>query len=194
MNEKKIQVFQREIHYIRSERYRENMKKLVSYLPDYFFEIPASSTGKYHPSYALGEGGLVRHTKAAVRIAYELLNDESIGYQFKKEEKDMILMALILHDGLKNGDPKEKYTRFDHPLLVCQMIESHKEDLTLTENEIKAMTNMISSHMGPWNQDYNGVEVLPVPSNKYQRFVHMCDFLASRKFLEVPFVKNEING
>ena len=173
MNEKKIQVFQREIHYIRSERYRENMKKLVSYLPDYFFEI---------------------HTKAAVRIAYELLNDESIGYQFKKEEKDMILMALILHDGLKNGDPKEKYTRFDHPLLVCQMIESHKEDLTLTENEIKAMTNMISSHMGPWNQDYNGVEVLPVPSNKYQRFVHMCDFLASRKFLEVPFVKNEING
>ena len=194
MNEKKIQVFQREIHYIRSERYRENMKKLVSYLPDYFFEIPASSTGKYHPSYALGEGGLVRHTKAAVRIAYELLNDESIGYQFQKEEKDMILMALILHDGLKNGDPKEKYTRFDHPLLVCQMIESHKEDLTLTENEIKAMTNMISSHMGPWNQDYNGVEVLPVPSNKYQRFVHMCDFLASRKFLEVPFAKNEING
>ena len=194
MNEKKIQVFQREIHYIRSERYRENMKKLVSYLPDYFFEIPASSTGKYHPSYALGEGGLVRHTKAAVRIAYELLNDESIGYQFQKEEKDMILMALILHDGLKNGDPKEKYTRFDHPLLVCQMIESHKEDLTLTENEIKAMTNMISSHMGPWNQDYNGVEVLPVPANKYQRFVHMCDFLASRKFLEVPFEKNEING
>ena len=194
MNEKKIQVFQREINYIRSERYRENMKKLVSYLPDYFFEIPASSTGKYHPSYALGEGGLVRHTKAAVRIAYELLNDESIGYQFQKEEKDMILMALILHDGLKNGDPKEKYTRFDHPLLVCQMIESHKEDLTLTENEIKAITNMISSHMGPWNQDYNGVEVLPVPSNKYQRFVHMCDFLASRKFLEVPFVKNEING
>ena len=39
MNEKKIQVFQREIHYIRSERYRENMKKLVSYLPDYFLRF-----------------------------------------------------------------------------------------------------------------------------------------------------------
>ena len=86
MNEDKIKIFQREIGYIKSDRYRENIKKLISWLPDYFFEVPASSTGKYHPKYALGEGGLVRHTKAAVRIAYELLNDESIGYQFKEEE------------------------------------------------------------------------------------------------------------
>ena len=194
MNTEKINMFQREINYIKTERYRENIKKLISCLPDYFFEIPASSTGKYHPNYALGEGGLVRHTKVAVRIAYELLNDESIGYQFKTEEKDMILMSLILHDGLKSGNPKEKYTRFDHPLLVCAMIEKEAPNLTLTENEIKAMVNMISSHMGPWNQDFNGNEVLPKPSNNYQRFVHMCDFLASKKFLEVPFEKNEIIG
>ena len=194
MNTEKINMFQREINYIKTERYRENIKKLISCLPDYFFEIPASSTGKYHPNYALGEGGLVRHTKVAVRIAYELLNDESIGYQFKTEEKDMILMSLILHDGLKSGNPKEKYTRFDHPLLVCAMIEKEAPNLTLTENEIKAMVNMISSHMGPWNQDCNGTEVLPKPSNKYQRCVHMCDFLASKKFLEVPFEKNEIIG
>ena len=120
------------------------------------------------------------------------MNDESIGYQFKEEEKDVILMALLLHDGLKHGEPKERYVRFDHPLLICHMIESHAEDLTLTENEIKAIVNMISSHMGPWNKDYDGNEVLPVPSNRYQRFVHMCDFLASRKFLEVPFQENEI--
>ena len=163
-------------------------------MPDYFFEIPASSTGKYHPKFASTNHGLLKHTKVAVRIAHELLANDSIGSKFSDNEKDLIIMALILHDGFKSGDPKEEYTRFDHPLLVCQMIESHKEDLTLTENEIKAITNMISSHMGPWNQDYNGVEVLPVPSNKYQRFVHMCDFLASRKFLEVPFEKNEING
>ena len=72
MNTEKINMFQREINYIKTERYRENIKKLISCLPDYFFEIPASSTGKYHPNYALGEGGLVRHTKVAVRIAYEL--------------------------------------------------------------------------------------------------------------------------
>ena len=80
MNDTKINIFIKEIGYIKKERYRDNIKKLISYLPDYFFEIPASSTGKYHPHYALGEGGLVRHTKVAVRIAYELLNDESITH------------------------------------------------------------------------------------------------------------------
>ena len=33
----------------------------------------------------------------------------------------------------------------------------------------------------------NGNEILPKPSNKYQRMVHMCDFLASKKFIEVEF-------
>ena len=48
---------------------------LIELLPNYFFEVPASSTGKYHPEFALGDGGLIRHTKVAVRIAYELLNN-----------------------------------------------------------------------------------------------------------------------
>ena len=48
--------------------------------------------------------------------------------------------------------------------------------------------------MGEWNKDFNGNEVLPLPKNKYQRFVHMCDFLAAKKFIEVPFENNEIIG
>ena len=125
MNTEKINMFQREINYIKTERYRENIKKLISCLPDYFFEIPASSTGKYHPNYALGEGGLVRHTKVAVRIAYELLNDESIGYQFKAEEKDMILMSLILHDGLKSGLIKEEYTLNKNEYLIVDKYQNN---------------------------------------------------------------------
>lgn len=38
-------------------------------VPMDFFTQPASSSGKYHPSYALGVGGLVRHTKAAMIMA-----------------------------------------------------------------------------------------------------------------------------
>ena len=53
MNDTKINIFIKEIGYIKKERYRDNIKKLISYLPDYFFEIPASSTGKYHPKYAI---------------------------------------------------------------------------------------------------------------------------------------------
>ena len=192
MKHEKIDSLKKEIEYIKNDKYKENIKILIDLLPDYFFEVPASSTGKYHPSFSLGDGGLVRHTKVAVRIAYELLNNESIGHSFNEDEKDLILMALIVHDGLKSGLEKSTYTAFDHPLQVCKYIVDNKDKLTLNEDEIKLITNMISSHMGEWNTNNYSSVVLPKPSNKYQRFVHMCDFLASRKFINVNFENNEI--
>lgn len=191
---KKQEQLKREVSYIRNPKYRENANRLIELLPDYFFEVPASSTGKYHPSYTLGDGGLVRHVKAAVRIGHELLENPITGGKFTNDEKDLIILALILHDGLKSGLVKQKYTQVDHPLLVSNYIKDNKDKLSLTDNEILALTNMIESHMGIWNKDYNGNEVLPIPINKYQKFVHMCDYLASRKFLEVPFENNEIVG
>lgn len=182
--------FKQEINYIKNSKYRENALILIKLLPDYFFEVPASSTGKYHPAFALGMGGLVRHTKVAIKIAYELLNNPIIGEPFKSEEKDLMILSLILHDGLKSGVRKSNYTCFDHPILIANFIKEHKKDLTLTDNEILFITNVIESHMGPWNKsDYSDV-VLPIPKNKYQKFVHMCDYLASRKFLNVDFDKN----
>ena len=186
----KIKVFEKELNYIKNNSYKEDLKILINLLPDYFFEIPASSTGKYHPKYALGDGGLVRHTKVVVRIGCELLNNESIGFSFKEEEKDLLLMAMLLHDGLKSGINHERYTRFDHPLLISKLILDNKDKLSLNDYEITLVRNAIEAHMGQWNVDYNGNEVLPKPHNKYQRFVHMCDFLASKKFLEVEFDEN----
>ena len=53
--------------------------------------------------------------------------------------------------------------------------------------EIKLLKRVISSHMGQWNKsNYSSVE-LPKPSDKYEFFVHMCDYLSSKKFLEVSF-------
>ena len=44
--------------------------------------------------------------------------------------------------------------------------------------------------MGQFNTNSYSTVVLPVPNNKNQRFVHMCDYLASRKFLDVKFDEN----
>ncbi len=188
----KENMFKTELNYIKLDKYRENAVILINLLPDYFFEIPASSTGKYHPSYATGDGGLLRHTKAAVKIAHELLLNPIFGDKYSDGEKDMILIALMMHDGLKSGLEKNKYTQADHPMLVSNYIKDNKDKLTLNENEIFALTNMIESHMGIWNKDYQGNEILPIPVNKYQKFVHMCDFLASKKFIEIKFDGNEI--
>ncbi len=188
----KVEVFNKEYSYIKNPKYKENIKILVDLLPDYFFEVAASSTGKYHPAFSLGEGGLVRHTKVAVRMAYEMFNDESITKSFNQDEKDMMIMALILHDGLKHGLEKSEYVKFEHPILICNYIKENKDKLTLTDNEILALTNMIESHMGPWNTNNYSDYVLEVPKNKYQKFVHMCDYLASRRFLDVKFKNNDI--
>ena len=190
----KADVFKKELSYVKNKKYVDCAKNMIELLPDYFFSIPASSTGKYHPGFAQGDGGLVRHTKVAVRMAYELSNNNSIGHSFTSDEKDLMMIALIMHDGVKSGIPKEKYTRVDHPLLAAKLIRDNKDKIGLSESEIDFVCSVIETHMGEWNKDFNGNEVLPVPKNKYQRFVHMCDFLASKKFIDVPFSDNEIVG
>jgi len=182
----KKEIFKIELNYIKNEDIRNSAIYMIELLPDYFFEIPASSTGKYHPEFAASEHGLVKHTKVAVRIAYELLNNESIN-KFTDREKDLIIMALILHDGLKSGIVKEKYTKVDHPLLISNYIKENKNNLKLNDKELEDLCKMISSHMGPWNTDFNGNEVLPIPKTAKERFVHMCDYLSSKKFINVEF-------
>ena len=190
MNKK--DVFKKEYTYITNDRYRENAEKLVELLPDYFFKVAASSTGKYHPLFSLGDGGLVRHTKAAVRIAKELLDNNSIGHKFTSDEKDLLIISIMAHDGLKHGRVEEKYTRFDHPILIGEYIKENKSKLTLTDEEIDFIVRVTASHMGEWNTNPYSKVVLPLPKDKYQRFVHMCDFLSSRKFLDVKFENNDI--
>lgn len=182
--------FDQEVNFIKDDRLASSLRKLILLLPDYFFEVPASSTGKYHPSFALGEGGLVRHTKVAVRIAYELLQNPLIGGKYTDNEKDLMLIALVIHDGIKSGMPKERYTRVDHPLLSGKFLEDNKGSLSFTDSEIEFLKEVIASHMGIWNKDFNGNEVLPIPKTKYQNFVHMCDYLSSKKFLDVKFDEN----
>ena len=189
----KTNYFKKEINYIKDKSLKKDIKVLIELLPEYFFTIPASSTGKYHPKFALGESGLVRHTKVAVRIAYELLNNNTVGCKFTEHDKDLMIMALILHDGLKNGEEHSKYTKFDHPLLISKYIMENKSKLSLDIDDLRKICSMIESHMGEWTYDsYNQKEVLPKPKTAEQRFVHMCDFLASRKFLNVSFTENNI--
>lgn len=188
----KIEKLQTEINYIKNKKYQDNLKILIELLPDYFFQVPAASTGKYHPTCSLGEGGLLRHTKTVARIALELYGDESITGVFNDYEKDLMMIGMILHDGLKHGLDYSEYTVFEHPLIMSEYIKNNKDKLTFTDNEIDFICNVISSHMGPFTKDYKGNEVLPKPVNKYQKFVHMCDYIASRKFLNINFENNDI--
>lgn len=180
----KSEVFARELGFIKDERIRESARIMLDLLPDYFYKIEASSTGKYHPPFSLGEGGLTRHVKVAVKFAYDLFTI----YKFDDETKDLIIFALLIHDGVKKGIVETRYTKFDHPLLIGKYLMECKDKLSLNEEEISRIVKMTASHMGKWNTNpYEPNVILPLPKTVEEKFVHMCDFLSSRKFVHVDF-------
>ena len=177
--------FETELGYIANPEIRAWAKKCVDQIPEYFFHAPASSTGKYHPSYALGDGGLYRHTKAAVHIARDILNLEQYGC-FSQDDKDYAIMALILHDSRKSGE-FEGYTKFEHPMLASEAVQK-----IVPHDIAERVCPLIESHMGQWNTSNRSSIVLPTPKSTLQQIVHLADYLASRKYLVVPFDGNEV--
>ena len=180
-----VRYFKDELKLIEVELIKKFTQEILSIIPDYFFVIPASSTGKYHPQYGLGMGGLARHTRAAVKIAHELFNLEP---SFSQEEKSIILSALILHDGCKNGKKLTQYTAHAHPAIMVDLIrEQEALEASLGIEMFDILCGAIASHMGQWNVSHYSPVCLPLPKTPLEHFVHLCDYLASRKFIEIIF-------
>ena len=176
-----------EVKLIRDEKLKLWVARyLDGCVPPYFFTVPASSSGKYHPPYALGVGGLVRHTKAVVQIAEELLQleqyqDLNINYH------DEIITACIIHDTFKHGSVDTGHTVFDHPNVASECFEGfmvlNRADLPISQ--VNTICHLVRSHMGQWNTSPKSDVVLDKPITREQQFVHMCDYLASRRNITV---------
>lgn len=188
----KEKVFKEELKMIQTPKYREFATALVNRLPDYFFEVAASSTGKYHSESCIGSGGLIRHTKAALMIAQDLFRDEAFNH-FSVEEQDFIIISLMFHDGWKHGVADlndsnfSKYTRFEHPLVAAEMVKSFADNFDIDEKSIDLIYHCIASHMGPWTTSSRSELTLPEPKTEMELFVHMCDYMASRSYLIYKF-------
>lgn len=191
---KNSEIFNQELAYIADTDLRNFVANVLNKLPNYFRHIGASTSGKYHPAYTLGEGGLIRHTKAAVGIAKDLIRAElpfaNIVYDI---DKDIVYASLILHDGLKCGMWEDK-TAFDHPLLISQFIREQSKQLKFDNGYINGICECIESHMGIWNMHADYKLELPRPITGLQQFVHLCDYIASRKNIEYKFdIEGSVN-
>lgn len=194
-NMNKIAMFEKELNYIHHEWIRDLTKKVVNHIPDYFFEIPASSTGKYHPAYTTGDGGLLRHVQAACKMAHDVLSLE----HFSEFKHDAVIAALILHDSCKSGYPnKSKFTKHEHPILAKELIETSLEvELSYAEFDndaerekqikwyISKIGALVESHMGQWNTNKHSSIILRKPQDEDEMLVHIFDFLASRKYINI---------
>lgn len=181
-----IKLFEREINLIVNEDLRMAVKSYMEEAtPDYFWTDGASSSGKYHPQFSQGIGGLVRHTKAVVMFAEELLRMSSYAYM-DEEYKDYVIAACILHDtakyGLEGFDKAEyknharnaSHAFFDY----CTQVMDYMPHYLLL--------NAIKSHMGQWS-----TEKADRPFTSVDRCVHMADYMASRSFIDIPSITEE---
>lgn len=177
------EIFREELIYISNADMRYTAEEFLDNIaPRYFFTVAASSTGKYHPWYSLGYGGLVRHTKAAVKIAIDLLSIE----QNHHLPKDEIIVALLLHDTFKHGEIDSGRTVHIHPKLAADAIRQFATTMNESiQPKLELTASLVESHMGQWNAVPYSPVVLPKPTVDAAQFVHMCDYLASRKHIIV---------
>lgn len=183
---KNIKLFECEINLIVNEDLRMAVKSYMEEaVPDYFWTDGASSSGKYHPQFAQGEGGLVRHTKAVVMFAEELLRMSSYAYM-KEEYKDYVIAACIVHDTMKYGiDKFDKAEYKNHAANAAYYFgEWCRVECGFTCSEF--LLNAIAAHMGQWS-----TEKEDRPFTNIDRCVHLADYMASRSFIDIPQITEE---
>lgn len=184
----KSKFFEQELNLIQNENYRGFVKNyLDKYVPNYFWEIGASSSGKFHPQFSQGKGGLVRHTKAVVMFAEELLRMSSYAYM-NDEHKDFVIMACIVHDTCKYG--MCEYDKDDYKNHACNASDYVKkawaERFNMPCSEF--FLSAIRCHMGQWSEREDR------PFTSIDRCVHMADYMASRSFIDIPSITEEWNA
>lgn len=172
--EKRLELFGDVLSLIKSTEMLNFAKIVLINADDYFFTMPASTTGKYHPSFALGDGGLVRHTKAVTMCAYTIA--DSLG--FDDLHKDAIVIAAIAHDIKKKGNGGSAYTTKDHPVCAYNYLWAQPHG-NIDESLFTEIANAVRAHMGRWGE-------YP-PQTPFEKALQAADLIASKKWFNLNF-------
>lgn len=180
-----------------SHEYRNLTEFLIDQLDDYWFIKPASSTGKYHPKFNNGEGGLVRHSLNVCmwwQRMYRAFEQELISFSGRDDIYDLGLIACLFHDAKKYGDAEEnsRWVKKDHDVKSMKWflhnveIYEHTNDMNFDNKAINYIANAIDHHNGPWSTH-------GAPRTIFERLVFICDYASSQKIheQEVFNVNNE---
>ena len=180
--------FKKELYYLEDKNYKKIMLKLLDGLPKYFYVSGYEEDNEDVPLFSKGRCGKEKETKVSVRIAYELLNDPIIGSDFTSKEKDLMLMAIMLHDGMERGITGSRNVLFEHPILISEYIRHTNVGLTLEDRDF--ICSMVECHSGINNKSEDNDRTLPLPQSKYQKFAYMCIIMANMKFIDIKFNGN----
>lgn len=174
-------MFETELKRIKNENIREFAANLLDSgnIPLYFWEDGASSSGKYHPRFSQGDGGLIRHTKAVCLILEDMLR----LWDFSEEEQDYARVAALFHDCVKYGTEvfdKSKY-KF-HAENAAELIGKNWKS-AFNEDCPECLINAMRRHMGRWGADK--------PQTEFDYAIHLADYFASRSYIDIPSITED---
>lgn len=158
-----------EIEYIDDEELREGViRTFMRGCPDYFWERPSSSSGKYHSVDERGKHGNLIHTKRVFAEYCNLAESwQQLGLLSPREVEEGKVAAL-LHDMMKYGWPSDQreHTTDSHDEIVAA-VAWHIGELP------ESIVEVLATHMGPWAQG-------PEPETYTQLLLHTADKSAAR--------------
>ena len=172
---------------VKPDNIRIATMRCLEMAPAYFWKTPASVTGKHHPLWALGDGGLIRHTVGAVDMG---INMGRYDVDVEPKIYTAIVPALILHDITKYGikdiaetkesDPNMYWFNNHHVTAasfcrkIWQLMEWNTNETTYYQDEMRwiEICDMILGHVGRW-----GVK----PTSKAGWIVHFADLAVSTR-------------
>lgn len=170
--------FDGELKLIQQPLIRSFVRECLDHTPSYFWAIPASSTGKHHPTDENVVGGAVLHTRRAVKIGEDLCRN----FDITGDDRDCVIAALIMHDLNKsglNGDPVD-HTVAGHGGLWILMVSDFltAKDFYADKN-LREIARLISIHMGRWDSPFI------IADDKLGLAVQLADYVSSREYISV---------
>jgi hypothetical protein len=185
IREDKLKLFVNELNYIKSVNLKKFAEEIIANAEDWFFIEPASTSGKYHPKFSLGDGGLMRHTRCVAYWATAMAE----SFNMSQEDSDLLVIAALAHD-IKKHDNNGVFLR-NHPLLASDYVSKIKEKFTedeITNEQVQKICRAVAAHMGKWEGTREWVkdeskELFPMPSTDFEKALQAADYIASRKVI-----------
>jgi 23S rRNA maturation-related 3'-5' exoribonuclease YhaM len=169
------------------------MNDCLAKAPDYFWTLPASTSGKYHHDSDNNEGGTVSHTRKMIVTAKELRD----VFLLDNKEFDLVQAAIILHDTFKCGfeGRENKYagsgklgTDILHTVYPRIGFAKVVVGSDITDDDVDLVYELVEGHYGKWSPipqcyptDFKNLD----RREQLKVFVHMCDMICSRKSFDV---------
>lgn len=185
--EEKIAVFKPQLEKFETEEMRLYCEDMIEQIPDYIFEMPSSTSGKYHNATQCLPHGQIYHIIMFAEIMNYRLALKGNQEKFKSPvQRDAMRCTPIFHDALKCGTNGSTFSVHEHPMLAGQWVREAKVEHDIDEKIKEAVARMCERHSGEWTSSKKSKTVLPEPENAMELFVHECDYLSSRNNIDMP--------